>query len=52
MHGESANLPDLMSWVSNLQAAGVHIPDQVANLVRPARDDACASALGSQPVDL
>ena len=43
VHGESAISPDPMSWVSELR---------VANLVRPARDDAHASALGSQPVDL
>ena len=27
VRGESANSPDLMSWVSDLRAAGVRIPD-------------------------
>ena len=48
VRGESAISPDLMSWVSDFQDAGVCIPDQVANLARPARDDARVSALGSQ----
>ena len=51
VRGESAISPDLMSWVSDLQAAGFRIRDQVANLIRPARDDARASVLCSQPVD-
>ena len=49
--GESAISPDLMSWVLDLRTAGVRIPDQVTNLVRPARDDSRGSVLGFQPVD-
>ena len=48
MRGESATSPDLMSWVSDLRAAGVRIPDQVAALVRTDRNDLRESALHMQ----
>ena len=49
VRGESAVSPDLMSWVSDLRTAGVCIPDQVAALVRPVRDDSRVSAFNAQP---
>ena len=37
MRGEWANFLDLVNWVSDLRSAGVGIPEQVENLVRPDR---------------
>ena len=49
MRGESATSPDLMSWVLDLRAVGVRIPDQVSALVRSDRNDSRESAFDAQP---